>query len=1222
MPLHAAFADRPGRPWFLAQVATIFLLLAGHAQAATPFEHFDGVTAPNLPAGWSAQPSATWWVTGVAGGWTPDTPPNAAASFAQAAVNDKRLISPSFQHTDSDLGVRFKHRHDFQQDDGGTLEISIDGGPWRDLVEAGGSYLQGAPYPLLSQDNPLHLRPAWQGFSGWRETILRLPPATGQTIRLSWRLGAGSASGGAATGGWWVDTIDRMDTAVVTQTINGQGTTSPAGTLVREPGESVDITLQPADYHHVADVRGTCGGDFVSEDVWRFVAGQDCELIVDFGADIDMTVTSLGGGIGAGCTVSSDTSTSMNCDTLHDALNAAQAIDVAAAVPGRYTINFQYRLTGTIPLAQPLEITHPFHYLLINGDSGENRRAGIRLSGQDTHRVLGIHARYANVELRHLFISNGLAIGNGGGILSEGHLRIDRSIVEHNRVTDPHGGGEGFGGGIYSGNTLVMEASTVAFNASSGYGGGIAADSLHPSPRLQVYASTVSNNVADMNGAGISLTHVESEIASSTLSDNGFPGAPSPQRAALLYVGNNSHLLEASIVANTAGGQDCLSDIPVQARFNVVESPTGCGMLPGVNGNNVGVDPGIGALGDNEGSTPTHIPQPGSFVLDIAACDLVASFDNSRDQRGQSRPYDVPGTGTHPCDAGAVEQQAMTTLTVTVADPADQGRVSSEPAGIVACGNTGGTCTASFEVQTTVQLVADPGPHEELVGWSGDCYENGSVFVDAPRSCNADFALVTYAVIASAEPAIATVACDPASVAHGGTTTCSFSDVQDGYVFTGWSGDCTSIGAGGNDCIVSDVTGPRIVQAEFDLPDKILLVETLGGGLGAGCTLSVDQVNGSCETVHDAVAFAASLPSNETIGFVPGLIGTVLLESTLVLQGEDDGGEPLGSIRIDGDTNGDSVADIRLSGRGLVRVVLARAADVTLSSLQIVEGNAHGEHGGGIGLASGGSLVVRDSAILGNGAFLGGGISGSTTFPVSPMTIERSKVSGNSSTGTGGGIFTDGPLTVRHSTISDNLSHSWGGGIGGGGGYELVLEHSTVSGNQAARGGGLQFQPARILHSTIAANSADFAGGIYLTGTIELLESVVADNTNGDCWSDFSGDGFYLIPVGSLIENNWNCEIVGEGAEDLLDDDPDLGPLADNGGPTHTHMPNPGSVLIDAIACGTESADALDQRGMPRGIDEPGEGDDSGARPCDIGAVEAVPYQIPVEVFDDGFESP
>lgn len=80
-----------------------------------------------------------------------------------------------------------------------------------------------------------------------------------------------------------------------------------------------------------------------------------------------------------------------------------------------------------------------------------------------------------------------------------------------------------------------------------------------------------------------------------------------------------------------------------------------------------------------------------------------------------------------------------------------------------------------------------------------------------------------------------------------------------------------------------------------------------------------------------------------------------------------------------------------------------------------------------------------------------------------------------------------------------------------------------------------------------------------------------------------------------------HCTIIGT----VTLNDPQLGPLADNGGPTQTHALPAGSPAIDAGNAGgcRDSLGALltaDQRGFARTVD----GDADGTAICDIGAYE------------------
>ena len=90
---------------------------------------------------------------------------------------------------------------------------------------------------------------------------------------------------------------------------------------------------------------------------------------------------------------------------------------------------------------------------------------------------------------------------------------------------------------------------------------------------------------------------------------------------------------------------------------------------------------------------------------------------------------------------------------------------------------------------------------------------------------------------------------------------------------------------------------------------------------------------------------------------------------------------------------------------------------------------------------------------------------------------------------------------------------------------------------------------------------------------------------------------------GAVISKGFNSDSLDQCVPDPIAGDrhsidPVLGPLQDNGGPTRTMAPLPGSPLIDGgpPTC-TDVSDeplATDQRGDPRGT------------PCDIGAYEAI----------------
>ncbi|MFN8524263.1 MAG: Calx-beta domain-containing protein, partial [Chloroflexota bacterium] len=255
-----------------------------------------------------------------------------------------------------------------------------------------------------------------------------------------------------------------------------------------------------------------------------------------------------------------------------------------------------------------------------------------------------------------------------------------------------------------------------------------------------------------------------------------------------------------------------------------------------------------------------------------------------------------------------------------------------------------------------------------------------------------------------------------------------------------------------------------------------------------------------------------------------------------------------------------------------------------------------------------GTVTVTNSTLSGNPAFAGGGIfvAGGTA------TVTNSTLSGNSGNGDGGGgiLVNGGTATVTNSALSGNSAPSAsGGGIFVTGGT-VTVTNSTLSGNSAGTGGGIRvaFGSATVTHSTLRGNSATTAvgGGVGLSGgTLSLRATIIAAGSSG---GNCSGT---ITSLGSNLSSDNSCAAAFTQAGDANNVATlNLGPLANNGGPTQTHALLSGSTAIDAVqgSCtsnGTSGGTTIttDQRGTTRPID--GNGDTTAT--CDVGAFEASP---------------
>jgi hypothetical protein len=323
--------------------------------------------------------------------------------------------------------------------------------------------------------------------------------------------------------------------------------------------------------------------------------------------------------------------------------------------------------------------------------------------------------------------------------------------------------------------------------------------------------------------------------------------------------------------------------------------------------------------------------------------------------------------------------------------------------------------------------------------------------------------------------------------------------------------------------------------------------------------------------------------------------------------------------------------DATIQGAGADATVLGpisiwnRAVTATIAEVAIAGGN----RSGGGGIENSGTLTLRNSVVRDNAAWAGEGYQafGAGVFNLGTLTLLDSTVRDNTAVGIGddersgwgGGVHNRGTLIVTGSTISGNKAHVGAGLYNAG---VATLTTSTVSGNAAkVDGGGIATTSSgttSLAFVTVTGNVSDSdengtgdGGGIAAIGPTVASGSILGANRDpGDQAPDCAG---VLESRGrNLVTDAAGCALTGGGDTDLTGVDANLGPLADNGGPTLTHAPLEGSPALDAA--GADGCSDSDQRGVARP-----QGD-----ACDVGAVEVVASppveECPCSLWDNAAE--
>jgi len=763
--------------------------------------------------------------------------------------------------------------------------------------------------------------------------------------------------------------------------------------------------------------------------------------------------------------------------------------------------------------------------------------------------------------------------GRGGGIamaadFQGGSLTVTNSTIADNDAAIGQGGGIFFNFPSSAGNQLTLTNSTISGNIAGRRGGGIYFSAgTYAASSFSMRNCTVSGNVAyDEFGGGIMIsgtTGAALSIANSTITGNRTLTNPGGGGLALNY-GTGTISIESTIISDNSGPSPA-ADLYSNSNTTINSKNNLLGGIGGViNAGTNFVDQGgtiIGAaklapLANNGGPTRTHLLTAVSPAIDAGSNPAPAL---TTDQRGAGFARQIGAA----VDIGAVEYNpALPAALATTTN-------------ITAAGGT----TYTF----TVTYTDDVGINVSTIG-------NGDIRVTGPNGFDAAATFISIDSPTNGTPRVATYSI----TTPGGAW--DFSD-NGTYSILLQPNQVTDVGG---TAIATDVVGTFAVAIARSL------VVTSAADSGPGSLREAIELANQNAFVADTITF-------DTVAMGTNLIQLTSNTELLVTDAVTiSAGSP---VTIDG-----------LVQSRIMTVDGPGSIAVTLSGLIFVNGFVEDGPGGAVAFANEALTLVNCTFVnnaTGDGNTIQGGAGGAVggfgfftgSLLVDGCTFDGNQTGAGSPFNRGGAISTGGfvsnyDVVIRNSTFVNNKSLINSGGALSFNGGSLLVENSTFSNNTAGTGGGaiagggyMNAGGMTIRNTTISGNKSFSSGGglflSFLSVDANLVNCTVVDNVNADPNGQFAGGGIAWEGVFGGVLNLTNTVVarnVSIKAADIFSSqsvtantsfigiangltlvgsgnitgttfspaNPFLAPLANNGGPTATHLPYSGSPLVDA----------------------------------------------------------
>ena len=787
------------------------------------------------------------------------------------------------------------------------------------------------------------------------------------------------------------------------------------------------------------------------------------------------------------------------------------------------------------------------------------------------------------VYLRAVFIKSSRAFGKlatqgGGAIHNRGTMYIRESLITRSQAL----GQAGSGGGILNGagGTLEIMRSIIADNTANRAGGGIE-DASGGGSSFTIDQTTIRNNTvftAPGNGGGV---HVGGD-GSLSVTDSKVYGNEAGQEGGGLWIGSGTLTISDTEIYDNEGQGDDADDgggglfnnggtLLVRSGTKIYEN-----RATGMSGSGGGI---LNAMGGTLRVQDAFIfentaNRAGGGIEDVSGASTQFTILNTSIKDNITGEAPGNGGGVHITGDGNLFIQGShvsgnlalaeggglwnSVGTMTVNRTVIDGNTALGDAATQGGGglfNNGGTLRVGFGTQVMRNNA------------TGDAGSGGGIF-----NAEGGTLSVTGAIISDNAANRAGGGIEDAS----GSTTDLYvrsTTMEENFVFfSPGNGGAIHVGSDGDSYIIGGEFNDNLAGAE----GGALWNNSVGTMTVSGATIEfnlalgdeADQGGGGIYNDGGTLNVAASTVD---YNLAPGLSGS--------------GG---GLLSVGGDVfvAGGSLSYNESSrAGGGVELAAGNYESVDVDYNYNITGDAPG-NGGAFHITSGEVVNITGGEVTYNQATNeGGGIwnQAGTKMTLSGVSINYNEVTGEMATG-GGGVFNNGGvLDIQFSTVAYNNAlgdMTVGGGVASIAGGDIDILTSTISTNTAGgSGGGVSNEgKAFIEYSTIALNTAAVGGGYnqsMSSADLTIVGTAISDNM-ADRFPDFgatagrvNSEGFNLISDDS--GNQFPARSTGREGMSA-----NFGPLADNGGPTMTHVPQCPSPVIDH---GNPFYNVVDQRG-------------------------------------------